>query len=246
MKITVPDKVRWIKDVPDDPISGYSSKQRGRIRSTLKLFEETVDVDILPIDQELVDWFTPLYEERMSTKDNPVIFDVASTTLNNPNGRDYFMMVVSEDGERIGATLFSIMGKQINLVYRTYPNSWKNSSYRANPSLVTDYLITEHAKSIGKVRVSHGKDRNFYGQNAGIGLATFKLSVGCIPKLCKDFELTEVETDDIKEDTLILLSESEGEVITRAVLICHEENAEKFIQLQSYSDQLQVEVLHIK
>ena len=180
--ITYPTKVRWIKEVTADPLDHYGKKNREKIRAFLKATDE-ISVDYVPLTDELLKWFQPLYEADISSRENPATFDVRSRTLNHPTGGDYWMQIITEAGNRIGATIFSVKPDRLNLAFKVFPHQWPVKKRQASPSFCADYFITQYAREIDKQFVSYGMDRNPYGPNASIGLAVFKLSIGCYPYL---------------------------------------------------------------
>jgi hypothetical protein len=107
-------------------------------------------------------------------------------------------------------------------------------------------MVAVFAFDQGKTIISHGKDRNPYGLNSAIGMAGFKLSVGCRPSNVTDgtYEIHTLDTDKLTEDCLILEQPKEGTDITKAYLVTSRENGHKHLQVTKYPEQLSVEVLY--
>ncbi len=155
----------------------------------------------------------------------------------------YFTLSLFENNEPVGGTIFSFLPGRLSVAYRIYNNKWQQADLPANPSLYTEYLITEHAHLNGYDQLSHGQDRNPYGLNSNIGLGLFKLSVGCYPKLPEKNEMTKTDTSTIDSDALIMLPPDKDEVITRAALVTNEPDNPKYTPLFKYKDRLEIEVV---
>lgn len=244
MKTTIPNKVRWQKAIPEDPLSVYSKEKRRRIRQILNDPDSGIEADFLPLDAAGIAWFEPLYQATIGQKQNAILHNIADTTIDSGNGAEYWLLELKDAGERIGGTVFSVRENQLNIAYRVYPNDWASEQTGANPSLFTDYLISARAQELGKEFLSHGKDRNPYGVNSSIGLAIFKLSVGCSPFVPVEREFQELDTEAITDDTLALLAPTEQDAeerIRQGILFCREESLPSYAQVTKYPDLLEVE-----
>jgi hypothetical protein len=244
MKITIPNKVRWQKPIHEDPLSIYSKEKRRRIRQIVNDPDSGINTRFTPLDEAGVAWFEPLYQETIGQKQNAVLHNIADTTIHSGNGAEYWLLELTERGETIGGTIFSIREDRLNIAYRVYPQTWTSDQSGANPSLFTDYIISLRAQELGKSFLSHGKDRNPYGVNSSIGLAIFKLSVGCRPLVPAEREFHELDTDTITEDTLAFLqpeNANEPEAIQQAILFTTEESLNSYVQVTKYPDLVSVE-----
>lgn len=245
MKINYANAHRWRKTLTESGSDGFGKNSINRIKSTLKKIDATsIRYEFKKLDQDFLDWFTPMYETRINEKDNPRVFNIKEKTLDTD--RDYSYLALYEDERPLGATIFRITEDKIcSIAYRTYSNKWTKEKLQANPSLLTEYLVCNYALEKGIFTVSHGKDRNPYGINSSIGLAAFKLSVGCHPITPDDFEISTISTDTLTEDALIF--EYPGVEKTRTkhgYLITSRETEEKWSQVTKYPELIKVEVVY--
>ena len=247
MLLTIPNKIRWRREIDSDLLSQYSKRQRRSLRNTIEGFGSNPDLrfEILDLDEQLTDWFSKRYELFISAKKNPVLHNVADTTLNNPEGGVYKILIFYEADEATGGMIFSIRDNRINLVYKVFEYDWKQVALSAGPALYADYLLAEYASDLGKQYLSHGMDRNMYGLHTDIGLAVFKLSVNCKASLPNKVEFITIDTEQIQDDTLILHSPLEGtSEITEGTLFCSKENYTKYERLAKYPEQLAIKILY--
>ncbi len=246
MTISYASEHKWIEPILDDPMDGLGKNNRARLRSTLKNINEsgiTYSVELLT--PEILDWFTPLYESQINEKNNPKIHDIASKTINKKTTYKYFALILKENEELIGATIFSERKKILSIAYRIYLSNWKHHSFQASPSLYTEYLINRYAYERGYHQLSHGKDRNPYGQNASIGLALFKLSVGCSVFLpSTNYETQTIDLDSVTEDILIFEHPAGSELrITKGYLCVSKESLAKYENVTKYPNQIKIEIV---
>lgn len=245
MVITHSDKHRWEKPVLADPLEHFGKKSQAKLRSTLNKINATdIRTEIVPLTEEFFEWFTPRYIEAIGDKDNPKVHDVYGTTLGKETKKEYFSMALYEGDDILGGAIFSVYEKRFSVAYRIYDYAWRRAKLPAAPSLYTEYVINKHAYETGMSIFSHGKDRNPYGLNANIGLAGFKLQVGCKPYTPNEFEVCTLDTSTLSSDALVLELPSEGTLITRAYLIITKENEAKYEQLLKYPDLLPIEVMY--
>lgn len=240
----IPEHV-WEKRVTDDPLSEMGKSNRARLRSTLKLVPEShITHSIEPLTDEIIEWFTPLYNTKISSKENPKLFDIRATTIGKDSPYKYNALILSEGGERIGATIFSERPSLLSIAYRIYPNEWREAKLQANPSLYTELLINEYAHAKGYTRLSHGRDRNPYGLNSHIGLAIFKLSIGCVPQIAKVPPPAEtLDTEEASTDLLVFEAPTTERRITKGYLICTEAMREQYLQVTKYEEQVRIETI---
>lgn len=249
MIITYSPHHRWLKPTTKEPETLYGPKNIRRIRSTLsRIHEYAISHDIRPLDQDFLSWFVPMYETTIGGKQNAVVHDIFSTTLGNKESlSEYWCLSLYENGLPIGGTIIGIRSDRLMVVYRVYNQKWSSGSLQANPSLYTEYLVSSYAYSLGKSFISHGKDRNPYGLNANIGLATFKLSVGCKAYVTNDngdYAPLTLDTDTLETDVLILHFPETGDAISKATLVTTKVALEKYAQLLHYPHLLEVEVIY--
>ena len=250
MQVTFPSHHRWQKDISSGIEIDFSGRAAKKIHASLPILEEnSINYSIETLAEDFFIDFMPLYTEQIGNKQNALLYDVKDKTLfNKTHSFPYYSFSLYESGVFIGGTIFSLRTNIISYAYRTFKNNWQQAKVKASPAMIGEYVIAQFAAEHGKKFLSHGKDRNPYGLNAAIGLATFKLSVGCRPSVGKESEYTIqiIDTDIIIEDCLILEQPKEGTNITKAYLVTSPENLEKYIQVTKYPDQLTVEVLFRK
>lgn len=246
MEITYASHHRWRKNLQHDGAEGFGKNATAKIKSTLnKIDPAVIEYKIAPLDEEFVEWFTPIYEDRINEKDNPKIFAIKDLLDNTE--RQYYYLKLLENNTPLGATTFRFdeTNKVCVIAYRIYENRWKNSKLQAQPSLFTEYLLCEHALKKDMRELSHGMDRNPYGLNSSIGLAAFKLSVGCKPRKSGEYEVKSINTDEIKTDAFILeYPGKETEEIKKAYLVTTPENEHKWSQVTKYPHLLEVDVVY--
>lgn len=238
---------RWYKPVVEEPETLFSKKNRKRIISTLnRIDEHDISHTFTPLDDAFLSWFTPLYTETVGSKQNAVVHDIRGATLGNHDSpSEYWGLTLTEHGRPIGGTIFGMRDEKLMTVFKTYPYKWAEGSLQANPTLYSEYLLCRHAFETGKGWISHGKDRNPYGPNAAIGLATFKLSVGyqaSILEAGEGYERELFDETDLAEDALLLHYPESGEEITAATLFTSTATEEKYAQLTSYPELLTISV----
>ena len=236
----------WFKDLPTGDILECSSKKtRYRLRKTLKEIDKVeVTTDIAPLSDAFFSWFTPIYKENIGKKKNARMHDVYDQTLGNKESKyPYYTLTLNEGGIPTGGTIFSVRDDRVSIAYRTYPNKWSGMQLSASPSIYTEYLISKHAQELGKEKISHGLDRNPYGPNASIGLAYFKLQIGCYPHLPKNCELHEFDSNKLREDTLLLVAPKEGGRIREAILFIESGKEEEYAHLLKYPEQLEITII---
>jgi len=250
-QLTYPSKITWLEIVTERADSELGKNHRARIRSFLsKLSNTTITHTVTPLTPKEVDWFTPLYNTKISQKGNPKINNIYETTLGRSGPRDYFILMLYESNIPIGATIFSERKDRLSIAYRIYPNDWVMQSVplQANPALYGEYLINAYAWQRGYKLISHGLDRNPYGPNAHVGLALFKLSIGCTPYITgSSHEILSLDLNNTFEDVLVMeMPSGDNKKIQRATLYATKEMIDKFIPLTKYPDQLQVQVIERK
>lgn len=235
MILTIPNKVSWQKDITANSLEHYSKNIAKRIGKTqLQSSRDGITYEVKELTKDLLDWFTPIYNEKISGKNSPVVSDLYTTTQNNPD-KNYQILIVSENDVRVGGVIFSVTQNDLNIAYKIFSDSWISSTLPASPSLYADYLLTVYGFKTGKTMISHGKDRNGYGKTSSIGLAIFKISLGYKPCLPKKFIQSEVNTSNIDCDSLYFVNtdnpkELVGNLFTTPL------TQEKWSRLNSYQD----------
>jgi hypothetical protein len=245
MTITYPTTHRWEKPVSADPFDGFGKSNRARLRSTLAQLESHgITTDISPLTTADIAWFEPWYQTSIGSKPNPKISAIAETTIHKENAYPYFILTVSQHGIKMGATIFSLRRAMISIAYRIYETNWHTGTLQANPALLAEYTINEYAHTISCTSISHGRDRNPYGPNANIGLALFKLSVGCFVTLPKSgLEVVTLDLASTHQDILVMHTPASGTRVTDATLYASQDVLEKYSAVTKYPHLLVVHTI---
>lgn len=245
MKVTYASHHKWTRLIHEDLPKILGRNNTYRLRTTLKNIENTIIThEFAPLTDETLEWFQPLYQEAISSKSNPKLFDIRGTTIGKGSKFKYFSLTLFENGRPIGATIFSERNSILSIAYRIYPNSWTENNLPANPSLYAEYLMNEYGLAGGFKTLSHGRDRNPYGTNSHIGLAIFKLSLGCTAGLpTSGYGVNTLDLGTIDQDILVLKYPTEGTQITDAILYASAESMPKYEQITKYPDRLLVETI---
>ena len=248
MKINYASTHRWRKEVVDDPLALFGKSEQQKMKQTLKhITGSDVICHISVMDDAFLDWWYPLYESRISSKDNPKIIDIKKKLLDNlDKEKIYYTLTLTEGEDRLGGVIFSQKADTLFFAYRTLAYDWNRSQLRASPSLYIEYVLAKYAWEAGLKYISHGVDRNPYGLNSSIGLANFKLATGCRPQLSKSYEVFSIETEKLTKDILILALPDkldEHADIKQAYLVADNAGMNKWQSVLKYPDHLLVETV---
>ncbi len=244
MKINYYPFLRWRKELTPDPLSNFRKNAQSKIRSTLtKLEEANITYHVGKVDDAFLHWFLPLYEENIRSKANPRVINIRERVA--VAKIDYYYLAIYQDQQPIGATIFSYREDFLSIAFRTYTNKWPAQNLRANPDLLGEYLIHTIAAENNYHTISHGKDGNPYGFNSSIGLAAFKLSMGCVPYIPSAKEIATLkkqtlETDNIDKPILVFACPTSDIRITDGYLIGSESDKEKWKTVFIYDEQVKI------
>lgn len=239
---------KWTRPLTLDGMGLLGKSNTHRLRSTLIQIENsTVTYEFSPLTNETLEWFEPLYVKTISAKENPKLFDIKTTTIGKESKYPYYSLTIFESGKPIGATIFSERNTILSIAYRIYPNEWNENGLQAKPSLYAEYLINQYGFNGNFKILSHGRDRNPYGVNSNIGLAIFKLSIGCSAQLTTTEQTCNIlNLDEVDQDILVLKYPTDRRRITNGILYVLEENLSKYLQVTKYPEQLTVEIVNRK
>lgn len=245
MLITFPSAHRWLKTLPQDPFSGFGTNNTKKIKNSIpKLSEAGINYSIKPLSEEIIAWFEPWYADTIGSKHNPKISSIYDTTIGKSSAYPYFALIVTQDTKVVATTIFSKRKTLLSIAYRIANQNWVGAPVVASPSLIAEFATQEYALNENLTVISHGKDRNPYGINANIGLALFKLSVGCEPYLpLGDFETDTINTNSLTSDILIFALPDSGTKITQGYLCANPDVIEKYSAFQKYSEKITITVL---
>ena len=246
MQITYPSHHCWLVDISSGLDSCFSGRVAKKINSTLPLLAQAnITYKIEPLHETFFDDFSPLYTDHIGAKKNALIHNIKEKTLYNETGKfPYYCLTLRERGLFLGGVIFSLRSDRVSYAYRSFINEWQEAKLKAGPALISEYAVAQFACEKGLQFISHGKDRNPYGLNAAIGLATFKMSVGCLPTIGGKFEVKTLDTSNLTQDCLILEQPKSGSSITKAYLVTLPETEDKYLRSTKYPDQLEVQVIH--
>ena len=247
MTISYPNKHSWFKKTLPDSLQHYGKNDQRKIKKTLAVQNDAnITTAIHAPNQTFFDWFIPMYNQTISTKENALVYDIRGTTVDKLDSKyQYQALTVYEDNQPVGGCIFSVRPTKLSIAYRIFNRSWKQKNIAASPAIFGEYILDEYAFTQGKKHVVHGIDRNPYGVNSAIGLCIFKLAVGCRCKIpSTPFEVTSVSLDEITQDQLILHMPKNGKRITDATLLVEPANEHKYEQLFKYPERLQVQTIH--
>jgi hypothetical protein len=246
MQISYPSHHRWLMDISSGLEASFKGRVGKKILTTLPLLPQArIHYHIEPLNEAFFTKFLPLYSSQIQTKPNALIHDIIEKTLNNSTSTfPYYCLSITEGDTFMGGAIFSVRKDRISYAYRTFIKEWQHAKLKAGPALIGEYAVAEFSCSKGLTFISHGKDRNPYGLNANIGLATFKLSVGCYPSVSGDFEVKTLRTGELTEDCFILAMPETGKTIDKAYLVTLPGNEEHYLRATKYPEQLAVEVIY--
>jgi hypothetical protein len=242
MLVTHTDKHRWIKKIDPEIFPDFGKNNTKKIKSLLeKLPTTTITHTITLLTPEDIIWFEAHYNTNISAKHNPKPYDVYATTL----GKEvinfpYYILSLFENGEPIGGTIFTLRPDRLSMVYRTYPSDWNNAQEKCTPALYAEYLATAYALEQNRPYLVHGRDLNPYGVNSHVGVAIFKMSIGCYPDIKTTVTKTESDLNMLPYGSLLLIHPTEGIRITKGYLIGDAETAQRYEQLFKYPHLLDV------
>lgn len=246
MIITYPSAHTWAKSLTADAFAGFGKNHLARLKTTLrKIDASTVTYTIEPLTTAHLEWFVPLYTATIAGKNNPKVNDIFASTLGKDSPHPYYILTINESAVPIGATIFAARKSSLSFAYRIYPNEWMQNNLPAGPSLYAEYLLNAWAIEHGYTKISHGKDRNPYGINASIGLALFKLSVGCSVELPSgEYEVNTLDTDTLTTDVLVFALPPAGtKKITHAYLCVQTATLPKYDSIKKYDHTITTEVV---
>lgn len=245
----ISNKHRWVKQIHPDILPDFGKGAAKKISQLLtKLDTTTISYNFSPLDENFFTWFTPQYENQVATKKNFGGHSVIDQTLHRENKKHpYFCLTISESGRPIGGAIFSVRKNRVSVAFRVFKPAWDhNPSVRCSPSLLAEYLLAQHTLDNRLQRLAHGVDKNPYGLHAAIGLAIFKLSVGCHPEICIKHEVQEFDTTEYVAGTLVFEYPTNSKVIQNATLITTAEDLPKYEQLLKYEHLLCVKTILVE
>lgn len=248
MRVTYANNHTWRKTIHPEILPDFGKSNAKKISKLLpEVAKLGITTETKPLEAEFFTWFSPLYDSLIVSRKNFGGYDIVGSTLGNETAKHpYYSFTLAIDGQPFGGAIFTLREDRLSLVYRAFPSQFPDHfKTRCTPALLAEYRFHELALAHGKPKLAHGADKNPYGLNSAIGLAIFKLSVGCRPYLQKTYEVNELDVSQLQEDVLVLELPEDGKAITRATLACTKERLPKYEQLFKYPAQLHVDVYHL-
>lgn len=245
MKITHANQHSWIKSISENLLDNYGKSDRKRINKTLESLEKHgITWEFSIANEAFFKWFTPLYTNELESKNSDRIHDVYSKTVGKEGSvLTYKTLTLFENKTPIGGCVFSCWKDRYSISYRMFKPQWENDSRIASPALFGEYLMDEHTLSNKKIKLVHGQDRNPYGLFSSIGVANFKLAVGCRARLPVKYDEVTTDIDSLDQDTLILHLPKFGKEITEATLILVKNEISKYEQLFSHNTKIHINLI---
>ena len=171
-----------------------------------------------------LDEFVPLYESHIGAKERGTVFDVRSRiTEKMAKGFEYEAVSLRADGRLLGGMIYGVRPHTMSVAYRVFPLAMP-LKLPISCSYIAEQLLIEKALALHKRSIIHGKDRNPYGVYSSIGLAGYKLTIGCVPYVSSFEKTTFLPLDEklIAQPTLIFLGSAMGDKISRGLLFATE------------------------
>jgi hypothetical protein len=246
MVITHANQHLWMKNISFNALTNYGTSDQKRITKALLLLEENeITYEFSSANDLFFEWFTPLYTHSLQAKNSDRIHDIYSNTLGKSDSvLQHKTLTLYQSNKPIGGCIFSCWKDRYSISYRMFNPTWNTPSKIASPALLGEYLLDVFAYEHDKNILIHGQDRNPYGVFSAIGVANFKLAVGCNPKLPTTYEINVTETETVNQDTLIFHLPDSGRTISEATLILHNNDVSKYSQLFSYEDRLKINIIN--
>lgn len=242
----ISNRHRWVKQIHPEILPDFGKSGTKKITQLLaKVDSSDISYGFAPLDEAFFEWFTPQYLNQVGNKKNFGGQDVIAKTLHRENIMfPYYSLTVFESGKPLGGVIFTLRENKLSVAYRVFRNEWNNHpTLRCSPALYAEYLLTKHAVEKNLQFLVHGIDKNPYGVFAAIGLATFKLSVGCHPETCLTHEVQEFTPTEYTDDILVFEYPKDSKVIENATLITTEAKLPKYEQLLKYGHLLKIKTV---
>lgn len=220
MAILYPQYLGWRCDMTgiESPDAFFSKKAMDRIKKTWKILEdspyrlareENVGVDYL-------DRFVPVYTEHIGAKKNGFVYPVKERILTGiEKGGVYEAFSLYERDALIGGFIYAVRTKSLSSCFRAFPHKLP-IAVPASISHLGEHMLFARALELEKKFIKHGKDRNAYGLHSNIGLAQYKMRLGCDPWVSKTPENVLLEVPALCEGTdalFFLSSELRGRMV---------------------------------
>jgi hypothetical protein len=242
MIIKYADNHTWRKTIHPDIFPDFGKNSTKKLKSCLDNVETLrLSHKFGELDENFFTWFQPMYDTQIANRKNFGGYDIFATTLGKADCQHtYQTLTLLENGTPIGGAIFTRRKVRVSIVYRAFFGKFVNGKTRCTPALYAEYLLHKEALRLKLPDLTHGADKNPYGINSAIGLAIFKLSVGCTARLQRQRERHQIDITTLTQDALVLEYPETGDVITKGHLVTTRANQEKYEQLLKYPDLLTI------
>lgn len=224
MLITYPHHIRWklFLDTHIDPYDFFIGSMKKRVKKTVEKLQQQNVYEFRHeiVTKEYIERFLPIYQELISSKENPLVFDIASSIVLSDDAKyKYESVSLYQNDIFVGGVIYSNREDSFFVGYKAFPRTFDFSA-QSTPTKVAEYYLIQKAQQEKKEYMSHGKDRNRYGLYSSIGLAQFKMSIGCLPYVEEKTEIYKNVSfeSSVNTDVLVFLGDTINERITQAIL----------------------------
>lgn len=227
MQLTYPKFIAWKISLQGkySPLELLSEKNAKKIQKSLQALHETpFSFQRKKVDEDFLKNFIPLYEEGIRALPNGVLHDLRKGIAAKNHLGFCEAIALYEQQKLLGAQIFRIRKDSISILYRMFPKKL-SLPLHTTIGLIASYHLYQYALELGKPEITHGRDRNVFGPNAAIGLASYKLESGAHPFVSNNPD-NEIYRDltPLAEDALVFLGSEKGAPIEKAILFSSSEN----------------------
>jgi hypothetical protein len=214
--VLAPEWIRWLMPTPKTSEAWTDSLQSGHHRNLLKkrlkivhMHADEVRVEVKPLTvSDYRFWHESLYLPIIGGKTGAILFWPKAEVLSKrarvtPAGDVVNFLRVfmyHKDGSFIGGSLWSVSHSKSSLTVRAAAFEQKaRAKYELSIRVMEEAILYANAHELRWT--SYGFDPNFYGVDVGIGLQTFKASIGMKPVLRKavSFQLVKILDENLSQ-----------------------------------------------
>lgn len=230
VSISYPKYIKWTAQLEGyiDAYQPFSRSPRKKLRRSFKNFSEqdTYRFSVEPVTEQYLKMFVPLYEEYMHNKKNGIVYSVfEKVTAQMRAGGLYFSISLYKNNELAGGFIYSINKEYISTAYKVFPREFTIGDIPSSPTYMAEWMLYNDALQRKIYTIIHGRDLNVFGKNYAIGLAAFKLQLGCVPEVSQHADNEWLSTVEYQSgDVLAIFSgDAEQDQLTHLVLLSDQE-----------------------
>ncbi len=230
MEIVFPRYLSWRVPITQrDPSYRFGKQTRTRIaKSTEILMSAGYSFIFEEITESYLEKFIPLYESFITSKERGTVFPVRDrVNEGTENGKSFIALSLYKHTLYLGGLILSHdqEGTQpLSVNYKVLPHTLEEK-IPISVSFVAESYLHTYAFEHGFSLITHGIDRNIYGYHSNIGLAAFKLQIGCNPWI-PSVRASTGEPNQIlevlpvfEEDMLLFLGSTYETFSTKAIIV---------------------------